>query len=51
MAVVKAKPFKIDFFANGVLVLSTNSRGLMIYEHYREKNTDGAGEGEEGNDY
>lgn len=36
-AVVTAKPFKIDFFSNGILVVSANSRGLLKFEHTRLK--------------
>lgn len=31
------KPLKIDFYDEEVLVLSLNSRGLMNFEHYRNK--------------
>ncbi|XP_065068452.1 neutral alpha-glucosidase AB-like isoform X2 [Rhopilema esculentum] len=29
------KPFRLDFFQSGDLVLTMNSRGLMNFEHYR----------------
>jgi len=31
------KPMKIDFYDGEVLVVSLNSRGLMNFEHYRNK--------------
>jgi len=31
------KPFRLDFFQDGNLVLTMNSRGLMTFEHYRLK--------------
>ena len=35
--VVTAKPFKMDFYSNGVLVVSANQRGLLTFEQYRQK--------------
>ncbi|XP_070577600.1 neutral alpha-glucosidase AB-like isoform X2 [Ptychodera flava] len=32
-----AKPFRMDFMENNELVLSVNSRGLLSFEHIREK--------------
>lgn len=40
--VVSFAPFKIDFYSGGTLVMIANSRGLMRFEHYRDK-----GEGDE----
>ncbi len=40
-AVITAKPFKIEVFSNGVLVVSGNSRGLLKFEHTRLKATEG----------
>jgi len=34
---VTAKPLKIDFYSNGVLVVSANARGLLKFEQYRQK--------------
>ena len=34
---VSAKPFKMDFYSNGVLVVSANARGLLKFEQYRQK--------------
>ena len=35
-AVVQARPFQINFYSNDVLVLSSNPRGLLQFEHTRE---------------
>jgi len=35
--VINFKPFKVDFFKGSTLVISMNSRGLMRFEHLREK--------------
>lgn len=43
--VIQFKPFRLDFYSGGSLVISTNARGLMRFEHLREKV-----EGEEQND-
>lgn len=48
-AVVIAKPFRVDFYENNVLVVSANARGLMNFEHIRPKpqtNTEEAQDGE-----
>eukprot|EP00045_Choanoeca_perplexa_P014658 m.174061 g.174061 ORF g.174061 m.174061 type:complete len:906 (+) comp16750_c0_seq2:34-2751(+) len=34
---VSYKPFRVDFLRNNAVVVSLNSRGLMNFEHYREK--------------
>lgn len=31
------KPLKLDFYDSEVLILSLNGRGLMNFEHYRNK--------------
>jgi len=31
------KPFRMDFYSGGELVMSANSRGMMRFEHLREK--------------
>ena len=36
-AVVKAKPLKIDVYSGDTLVVSANARGLLKFEHYRNK--------------
>lgn len=36
-AVVKAKPLKVDIYNGDELVVSTNARGLLKFEHYRNK--------------
>ena len=36
-AVVQAKPLQIHFYSGGVLVLSANARGLLQFEHTRER--------------
>lgn len=36
-AVVNAKPLKIDIYNGNDLVVSTNARGLLKFEHYRNK--------------
>lgn len=36
-ATIYASPFKIEFFKDGTLVSVVNARGLMNYEHFREK--------------
>lgn len=36
-AVLIAKPFRIDFYQNGVLTVSANAKGLMRFEHLRTK--------------
>ncbi|GAB6021663.1 hypothetical protein CHUAL_004245 [Chamberlinius hualienensis] len=38
-AVVTAKPFRIDLYTGDELVISANGRGLMKFEHSREKPT------------
>ncbi|XP_023336041.1 neutral alpha-glucosidase AB [Eurytemora carolleeae] len=35
--VLNYQPFRLDFFSGGELVMSANSRGLMRFEHTREK--------------
>jgi hypothetical protein len=35
--VVAARPFKMDFYSDGVLVVAANARGLLKFEHYRQK--------------
>ena len=42
--VINAKPFRVDFFVGTDLALSINSRGLLRWEQYREKQ-DGDEEG------
>ncbi len=45
--VVQAKPFRVDAYSDGVLVLSGNARGLLRFEHTRQKpEGDGTEEGE-----
>lgn len=39
-AVVTSKPFQIDIFSNGILVVSANARGLLKFEHSRLKATE-----------
>ena len=39
--VVAAKPFKMDFFSDGVLVVSANARGLMKFEQFRIRKEEG----------
>jgi len=39
-AVVTAKPFKIDIYSDGVLVVSANNRGLLKFEHTRLKTSE-----------
>lgn len=34
---IHASPFKVDFYKNGKLVSVVNARGLMNFEHFREK--------------
>jgi len=34
---INFNPFRLDFYSGGNLVLSANSRGLMRFEHLREK--------------
>lgn len=36
-AVVKLSPFQIDFYQNDVLSLTVNGKGLLRFEHLREK--------------
>ncbi|XP_031633409.1 neutral alpha-glucosidase AB-like [Contarinia nasturtii] len=36
-AVLHASPFKIDFYRNGMWILSANDKGLFKFEHYRRK--------------
>lgn len=36
-AIIKAKPLKIDVYNGKELVVSTNARGLLKFEHYRNK--------------
>ena len=36
-AVVRAKPFQVDFYSRGVLVVSSNAKGLIKFEHTRKK--------------
>lgn len=32
-----AKPFKLDLYFKNVLVINTNARGLLKFEHHRQK--------------
>ncbi len=34
---ISYKPFRLDFFQDGDLILTMNNRGLMNFEHYRTK--------------
>ena len=34
---LQAKPFRLDLFSNDQLVMSTNSKNLFHFEHYRNK--------------
>ncbi|KAJ8979097.1 hypothetical protein NQ317_019626 [Molorchus minor] len=45
-AAIYAKPLKIEFFKNDVLVSVVNGRGLFTFEHFRTKAPENAGEGE-----
>uniref|UniRef100_A0A2M4BCF3 Glucosidase II subunit alpha n=2 Tax=Anopheles marajoara TaxID=58244 RepID=A0A2M4BCF3_9DIPT len=36
-AAIQIAPFKVDFYRNGVLVLSANGKGMMRFEHRRTK--------------
>lgn len=36
-AVIKAIPFRIDFYQNDKLTVSVNAKGLMRLEHIRNK--------------
>lgn len=36
-AVIHAVPFKIDFYNDGVLSVSTNAKGLFHFEHLRKR--------------
>ncbi|KAG5872523.1 hypothetical protein JTB14_004397 [Gonioctena quinquepunctata] len=47
-AVINARPFKIEFFKNDVLVSVVNSRGLFTFEHYRKKGGETDGNEEQG---
>lgn len=38
-AVITAKPFRIDFYQDGVLTVSANAKGLMRFEHTRKRAT------------
>ncbi|KAK7082723.1 hypothetical protein SK128_025164, partial [Halocaridina rubra] len=42
--VLKAKPLRIDVYKGKNLVISTNARGLLKFEHYRNKPAEGEGE-------
>ncbi|XP_059616184.1 neutral alpha-glucosidase AB [Phlebotomus argentipes] len=46
-AVIVASPFRIDFYNGEVLVVSTNAKGLMKFEHLRKKPEPAPLEGEE----
>jgi alpha 1,3-glucosidase len=39
--VVYAKPLKMDFYSDGVLVVSANARGLMKFEQFRARKEEG----------
>lgn len=41
---VVAKPFKMDFYSDGALVMSANARGLLKFEQYRQKKEKAEGE-------
>ncbi|XP_070507636.1 neutral alpha-glucosidase C-like [Chironomus tepperi] len=43
-AVLQISPFKIDFYRDGVLTVTTNGKGLMTYEHLQFKVTPAAGD-------
>ncbi|XP_044751418.1 neutral alpha-glucosidase AB [Coccinella septempunctata] len=43
-AVLKAKPFKVEFYKDGTLVAVVNGRGLFTIEHFRTKNVQVDGE-------
>ncbi|XP_037807600.1 neutral alpha-glucosidase AB [Lucilia sericata] len=47
-AVIAADPFRVDFYENSVLVVSANARGLMNFEHLRNKPQTNQEEGQEG---
>lgn len=36
-AVIQAEPFKIDFYRKDVLFVTANAKGLLKFEHYRNK--------------
>lgn len=36
-AVIKASPFRVDFYHNDLLTVSANAKGLMRFEHLRKK--------------
>ncbi|XP_052868075.1 neutral alpha-glucosidase AB [Anopheles cruzii] len=49
-AAIQIAPFKIDFYRNGVLVVSANGKGMMRFEHRRSKHQQPAEEeGDAGN--
>jgi alpha 1,3-glucosidase len=35
--VIQAKPFRLDIIEGNTLILSVNSKGLMKFEHSRDK--------------
>ena len=37
-AIFHFKPLRVDFYSGDKLVISTNARGMMKFEHLREKN-------------
>lgn len=37
--VIKAAPFRVDFYQNDKLTVSANAKGLMRIEHLRKKKT------------
>ncbi|GLH04970.1 uncharacterized protein GBIM_10615, partial [Gryllus bimaculatus] len=44
-AKVFAAPFRVDLYSHGQLVISSNARGLLKFEHYRKKPEQKAEEG------
>jgi len=42
--VVQADPLRVDAYSDGVLVLSANARGLLRFEHTREKKAESEGD-------
>ncbi len=49
--VVQAEPFRVDYYSDGILVLSANARGLFRFEHTRQKKNAGEQQQEQDEEY